>query len=86
MPTIDQLVQVIQNLQQEVQALRSQQADLKTAAATHVTASLAKDAPGHCDHRAGMKPQRPASFNSKKKRLQNFLLYLDVYAQLAKQH
>ena len=32
-----------------------------------------------------MKPQRPASFNSKRKRLQNFLSQLDVYRQLASQ-
>ena len=33
-----------------------------------------------------MKPQRPASFNGKKKGLHNFLLQLDMYAQLAGQH
>ena len=33
-----------------------------------------------------MKPPRLASFNGKKKGLQNFLLQLDVYAQLAGQH
>ena len=33
-----------------------------------------------------MKPQRPASFNGKKKRLQNFFSQLDIYAQLAGQH
>ena len=59
MPTMNQLVQVIQNLQQKVQALKSQQANLETAAATLITVSLAIDTPGHCDHKAGMKPQRP---------------------------
>ena len=33
-----------------------------------------------------MKSPRPASFNDKKKGLQNFFLQLDVYAQLAGQH
>ena len=32
-----------------------------------------------------MKPPRPASFNGKRKKLQNFFLQLNVYAQLAGQ-
>ena len=80
MPNTDQLVQVIQTLQQEVHLLRNCQADLEASAATPATASLAEDIPGHCDHRAGMNPSRPASFNGEKKRLQNFFSQLDVYS------
>ena len=86
MPTTDQLVQIIQTLQQEIQSLRNQQTDLETLVAILRIAFLAEDASSHCDHRAGMKPQRSASFNGKKKELQNFFSQLDVYAQLAKQH
>ena len=45
-----------------------------------------EDRPGYQDHKAGMKLPRPTSFNGKKKGLHNFLLQLDVYAQLAGQH
>ena len=86
MPTTGQLVQVIQTLQQKVHSLRSRQADLEALAATPATAFLAKKSPGHHNHRAGMKLPRPASFNGKRKKLQNFLSQLDVYALLAGQH
>ena len=48
--------------------------------------SVAGDAASHRDHKASMKPSRPAYFNDKRKGLQNFLLQLNVYAQLSGQH
>ena len=56
---------------------------MEAAAATPATTSVAGDVASHQDHKAGMKPPRPAYFNSKRKELQNFLLQLDVYTQLA---
>ena len=84
--TTDQLLQVIQTLQQKVQTLQGQQTELEAAAIIPAIAPLAGDAASHRDHKAGMKPPRPANFNGKKNRLQNFLLQLNVYAQLARQH
>ena len=66
--------------------MQGQQAELEAAAITLATASVAGDAASHRDYKAGMKPPRPANFNGKKKGLQNFLLQLDVYALLARQH
>ena len=66
-PTTKQLVQVIQTLQPEVQTLQGGQAELEAAASTLATASVAGDAASYRDHKAGMKPPRPANFNSKRK-------------------
>ena len=70
-PITNQLVQVIQTLQQEVQASSGQEADLEAVATNLATTMTTKDALAlYGNYRVGPKPFKATNFKQRKKKTQ----------------